>query len=88
MGLLLIGVTTGTGPVCHIHPPASDSAQTPPIVGPYPSGEACELANERLFGGQGRCHCAFDWGAASANPFLPVQPVLPEDPALDARPIR
>ena len=85
----MVGVAAGTSPVCHIHPPAGDSVQTPPpIVGPYPSGEACELANEHLFAGQGRCHCAFERGTAGANPFLPAPPVMPEDPALDARPLR
>ncbi len=88
-GALLVGVVAGTGPVCHIHPPASDSAMTPPpIVGPYASGEACEQENARLFAGQGRCHCAFDWGAAGARPFLPAPTVMPDDPALDARPFR
>ncbi len=88
-GLLVKLAVAWAGPVCHIHPPATDPASaltTPPIAGPYASGEACEQANERLFAGQGRCHCASDWGATGVKPFLSPSPVMPEDPALNARP--
>ncbi len=66
-------------PVCHIHPPASESDAAPPaIVGPYGSINACEQANALLYSGQGRCHCAFDGAGWHDRPMLPE---LPQDPA-------
>lgn len=88
-GLLMLGtvaycaVSRGD-PVCHIHPPVTEGSPPPPIVGPYPSGEACERANATMYGGQGRCHCAFDSGVLGGRPFQPKQvPRSPEDPAFD-----
>jgi hypothetical protein len=68
-------------PVCHIHPPPSETdASTPAIVGPYGSIEACERANAALYSGRGRCHCAFDGAGWQDRPRLPE---LPQDPGQD-----
>jgi hypothetical protein len=72
---LALPMAAVSGPVCHIHPPATENDSAPPaIVGPYGSVEACERANAELFSGLGRCHCAFDGPGWRDRPMLPDPP--------------
>ena len=83
LALLERNAAAAGGPSCHIHPPVSGpGAPPPPIIGPYATGAACEKANALMFDGQGRCHCAFDFGNRGGWP-PPGLPPSPEDPAFD-----
>jgi hypothetical protein len=42
-----------------MHPPPAKQADQEPIRF-YPSLEDCESANDKLYGGAGRCHCFSD----------------------------
>lgn len=88
LGAVAYGAASRGDPVCHIHPPVT-AGNPPPIVGPYPSGQACERANATMYGGEGRCHCVFDPAFPGMRPLQPKQaPRSPEDPAFDLAPER
>lgn len=88
-GLLACLSEASARPICHIHPPAVDGAATsPPTIGPYESGEACERTNALMFAGQGRCHCAFDLAAMASRPSLPRPPADLEEQTFEYPGIR
>lgn len=42
---------------CHIHPPDTDSGETPAIIGPFTDAAGCQAERQQRFGDRGRCHC-------------------------------
>lgn len=66
---------------CHIHPPdvaiASAGVPVPAgTIGPFLEQTECEAARARLFGSDGRCHCApgFDRPRPAVPEAVPVLP--------------
>jgi hypothetical protein len=70
---------------CHIHPLGVDAKNAEArIVEWYKSLEECELANKKLFGGLGICHCLPDGifgGTSDDEPFRRRHFGLPQDPS-------
>lgn len=47
---------------CHLHPPRTNTNDTPAIIGPFANQAECERENAERFHNQGRCHCQLDSG--------------------------
>ena len=69
---------------CHIHPLGTDAKEAERFIFEwYESMQECELANKKLFGGSGVCHClpdgifnrsGDDWRSWQRNFDAPQEP--------------